>query len=392
MTQSSQLKPARKNVTPSNNVHLLSVVQSLEAGGRTVRIRDTNSGLQQSGIRTTTLSFKTPADWVQDLFGLDLRIRVREKSAGFDFSLFYFLIKFCLIHKVDVIHAHCETSFLYSGLVGRLTRIPVIGTYHRSDLSYFEPSLKLRLFARLLSGCVAISSHRQGLMMNQLGIKEEKIELIPGGVDLGQFDYNKVSKFNARQELGVDPGGKVLLALGHFGLIKGHDVLINALQKIKSDVSNVKLYIGGGGSDTDRLRLEAQVRNLNLEGEVVFLGQVARPELWLAACDVFVTVPREEGFGLVFAEAGAMKKPVVATRVGGIQDIIVDRKTGYLVEPENVVDVASAVTKLLTDPLLAARFGSAGLLHVENSFSKALLVERYCLMVGRYLPELAKKG
>ena len=80
-----------------------------------------------------------------------------------------------------------------------------------------------------------------------------------------------------------------------------------------------------------------------------------------------------------------MKKPVVATRVGGIQDIIVHQRTGYLVEPENVSEIAVAVTKLLDSPLLANRMGAEARLHVEKSFSKELLVQRYRSMVGRFV-------
>ena len=367
------------------NIILLSVVQSLEKGGRTIRIKDTNSGLQQSGVTTTTLSFKTPKAWVRELFGSDLEIVVKEKGAGFDFRLLFYLIGFCLRNKVDIIHAHCETSYLYSGLAGRLTGTPVIGTYHRSDLSYYQPQFKLKLFAKLLHGCVAISSQRMGLMVNQLGIKKDKIQLIPGGIDLERFDFSKTRKSQARQQLGIDSSAPVLLALGHLGGIKGHDVLIHALKRIQSKVSNVTLYIGGDGSEPDRLKLESLVASLGLADAVIFLGQVSAPEIWLAACDVFVTVPREEGFGLVFAEAGAMKKPVVATRVGGIQDIIIHQRTGYLVEPENVSEVAVAVTKLLDNPLLADRMGAEARLHVEKSFSKELLVQRYRSMVGRFV-------
>lgn len=374
---------------------LLSVVQSLEKGGRTVRIRDTNRGLQKMGlqqgsIKAITCSFKEPASWVREMFGPDLAIVVKEKGSGFDFGLLYYLVKFCVINRVGIIHAHCETSYLYGGLAGRLTGTPVIGTYHRSDLSYYQPLFKLKLFARLLTGCVAISSQRQGLMVDQLGIKADKIQLIPGGVDFDRFDVRKLPKSRIRQQLGLSERSKVLLALGHLGEIKGHDVLIKALQRVKAQFNNVQLYIGGDGSEADRDRLESLVSELGLTNSVVFLGQVTEPECWLAACDVFVTVPREEGFGLVFAEAGAMKKPVVASRVGGIQDIIDHQKTGFLVAPENEAETALAIIRLLSDPVLAEQFGNDALLRVEQHFSMALLVERYCRLMNFFVPVSAE--
>ena len=377
-----------ENLMTKQNIRLLTVVQSLEKGGRTIRIRDTNSGLQEKGINTSILCFKRPPHWVRELFPADQKIEVKEKGAGFDFKLLFYIIGYCLRNKVDILHAHCEPSYLYAGLAGKITSTPVVGTYHRSDLSYYEPKFKFKLFAKLLTACVAISCQRKELMTQNLSIPADKIWLIHGGVDLEKIAQQTIDQSTARQQLQISSADKVLLALGHLGEIKGHDILIKAVHLIKSKVENLRLYIGGDGSDQERKVLQELIKSLDLEDSVVLLGQVSNPVTWFSACDLFVMAPREEGFGLVFAEAGAMARAVVATKVGGIQDIILHEKTGLLVDSEQVSQVADGVIRLLENPTLAQKMGQAASTRVHECFSHDAMVSHYHSLIEQLVHEL----
>jgi glycosyltransferase involved in cell wall biosynthesis len=144
-----------------------------------------------------------------------------------------------------------------------------------------------------------------------------------------------------------------------------------------------------------RGELEAQARRLGLAPHVRFAGWRDNVAEVLALADVFVLPSESEGFGRVLVEAMAMGRPVVATNVGGIPDIVLDGETGLLVEPADPAALASAVGALLDEPARAARLGAAGRARAESTFSLGAhvdAVERvYDEIIGRAAPEARRR-
>lgn len=356
---------------------VLELVQSLEKGGRTKRILDTSSGLSRSGWRVKILSMAEPAPWVRTGYTGSASWLSLPKRPGLDLLYIYRLARLLRSEKVALVHAHCESSYFYGGIAAKLAGIPIVGTYHRSDLAYFQPSLRLRRFARLLTGAVAISRDRKQLMTAHLGIPEDRITLIHGGVDLSSCQPLSVDCIEPlKQKLGVE-GKRVLLSVGHLGSIKGHDVTIAAIAQITERWPDLLLVIAGDGFAEDYQRLEVLVDSLDLSNHVTLLGQVHNVPEWLNICEFFVQPSIEEGFGLVFVEAGACRKAVVATAVGGIKDIVVDGQTGLLVDPDNADALASAIECLLQAPERAIAMGEAGLQRIQASFSLNSMAAKY---------------
>ena len=163
---------------------------------------------------------------------------------------------------------------------------------------------------------------------------------------------------------------------------KGQDTLIRGMGLLRSLVPGAVLLIAGDGPD--RLRLEGLAREAP-PGSVVFAGEVPDADLpaHYAACDVFAVPCRSrwmglevEGFGIVFLEAGASRKPVVAGRSGGAGEAVEDEATGLLVEGDEPKATALAVAQLLTDGTRAERFGRAGRSRVEREFTWARQANR----------------
>jgi glycosyltransferase involved in cell wall biosynthesis len=143
------------------------------------------------------------------------------------------------------------------------------------------------------------------------------------------------------------------------------------------------LYLAGDGNEADRSRLERLIVELGLSGRVTLLGQIHDPERWLAASDLFVQPSREEAFGLVYAEAAASGIPVVATRVGGIPEIVLDGESGLLVESEDAGALATAIVELLSDPARRERMGESARRRAELHFSIEKMAKSYAeLMRG----------
>lgn len=160
----------------------------------------------------------------------------------------------------------------------------------------------------------------------------------------------------------LSPGGgspPVLLCVASLIRRKGHDVLIDALDRIR-DLSWRCRLVGGDGFDPDwASALRARVAALDLSGRIAFAGPVADPAPDFAAADIFVLPSRHEGYGMVFAEALARGLPVVAARAGAVPDVVPEA-AGALVPPEDPDALAAALRRLIVDPqaMAAARDAS----------------------------------
>ena len=356
---------------------ILELVQGMEKGGRTKRIVETATGLSQHGWQVKILSMTPAANWVKSQYEGQVEWLELYRRPKLDLQYVFRLAKLLKKEGISLVHAQCEASYFYGGLAARLCGIPVVGTYHRSLLKYYEPNWKLRFRARLLTRAVAISNDRMNLMISGLNIGADKITLIHGGIDLDAFQLLPPAEVQRlKQEFGME-NRRVLLSVGHLGPIKGHQVTIQALPLVLERFPDIICVIAGDGAPEDYEYLNGMIEDLGLSGHVKLLGQVHNVIEWLNICDLFVQPSLEEGFGLVFVEAGACKKPVVSTAVGGIKDIVKDKETGLLVKPGDVNGLAEAINTLLADPQKASDFGEAAFKHVHDSFSLNNMSDKY---------------
>ncbi|AWL11651.1 Lipopolysaccharide core biosynthesis mannosyltransferase LpcC [Saliniradius amylolyticus] len=350
---------------------ILEVVQSLDKGGRTVRFCDTVEGLRSQGQTVTAVSLKAPTVNIK----LD-DVVVLPRKEGLNWRLFFQLARLIRKRRISLIHAHCELSQFYAGVVGRLLGVPVVGTFHRSDVSRYRPSALNWVLKRCLSRFIAVSSERMALIQSQLDLPPDQCAVVHGGTAVGpEPDGEQISAI--RQQLSLNQDQFVILSLGHLGAIKGHQDSIQALALAIERGSCAHLYIAGEGSSEEQQRLLELTSVLGLNTRVSFLGQLNNAPQWLTACDIFLLPSREEAFGLVFIEAGAKAKPVIATHVGGIPDIVMDQQTGILVPPASPERIAEAIVKLENDAELCQRLGAAAYQRVATRFSRQHMVSNY---------------
>jgi phosphatidyl-myo-inositol dimannoside synthase len=215
---------------------------------------------------------------------------------------------------------------------------------------------------------------------------EVPLTLLFPGVDERRFSQD-VDGSSVRDRHGVVDG--MILCASRLVPRKGQDVLIAGMGLVRDLASGATLVLVGDGPD--RSRLEELARSAPT-GSVIFAGQVADDELpsYYAACDVFAMPCRSrwgglevEGFGIVFLEAAASGKPVVAGRSGGAAEAIIDQETGVLVEAREPKAVALAVGSMLRAPQTASRMGRAGRLRVEQAFTWKRQAERLVEVLAR---------
>ena len=171
-------------------------------------------------------------------------------------------------------------------------------------------------------------------------------------------------------------GKKVLLTVGRLVERKGHDYVIKALPDIIKEIPEIHYLIVGDG--VYRNELERLSGKLNIRDFITFAGFIPDDELpeYYAMCDVFIMVSREikekgdvEGFGIVYLEANAMKKPVIAGRSGGITDAVEDGVNGILVNPTEEKEIARVIIKSMKDDKMRRGLGESGYKRVVEKFS-----------------------
>lgn len=200
------------------------------------------------------------------------------------------------------------------------------------------------------SSLVAAVSHDTRARLVALGVEEQRVVLLPNTVDAARFTIGaRPRALAARLGLADEP---VLLTVGRLTLYdraKGVDCVLTALPAIVRRIGNIRYVVVGDGDN--RPRLEAYAASLGVADRVTFVGTVAADELpdYYRLCDVFVMPSKKEGFGIVFLEALACGRPVIAADFGGARDPLLGGELGRLVPPDDPDRLADAVVDVLAD-------------------------------------------
>lgn len=295
------------------------------------------------------------------------------------FRLLWAAWKICRSQPIRAIHCGQMFSGGFAGYAcRRLLGIRYYLYAYGADLLEFRNRFPwgpiLKRFLQRASRIVAISNFTRSALL-ECGVREERIELVYPAIDLDRF-AGEVEAEQVRREWGWE-GKAVILSVARLVERKGQDTIILALARVAERVPQVHYAIGGSGPY--RERLEALAVEEGVEERVEFLGFVdeeALAELY-AGADLFSMVSREilevgevEGFGIVYLEANAAGRPVLAGRSGGVEDAVVDGETGLLVDPEDVDEVVEALVRLLRDEELRSRLGTQGRERVHRDFDR----------------------
>lgn len=281
---------------------------------------------------------------------------------------------------VDVLHSHKFGSNVWAAGLTSLARPPVF-VAHEHTWSYSGNRLRILLDRRLIApradAFVAVSRDDQRKMVEIERIPPEKTRFIPNGIDLEPAPEGAGKRI--RQELGLGDDQPVIGTVATLRAQKALDVLIEAALILREEFTDIVVLIAGGADPSaaeEAARLKTLVDRLGVGETVRFLGPRDDVPSLLSALDVAVISSDYEGSPLSAMEYMEAALPVVATRVGGVPDIVVDGETGFLAPPRDPVAIASAVTRLLAEPDLARRMGEAGRRRRRAEFDLSVTVRR----------------
>ncbi len=285
----------------------------------------------------------------------------------------------------DLIHGHwIIPTGLIAAWAGSKARKPVVLSAHGSDVLVWAN--KGGIFRRLCQWTLrrsrqcSVNSQPMQDAVAQLGMSANFAPIIYElGVDAQRFHpRNDGSAW--RSSMGAARDDLVVLSVGHLVARKGADILLQAAAHIAPDTPCLRIAIAGDGPE--RARLERLARDEGIADRTTFLGAVRHAsvhELY-AGCDIFALTSRSEGMGIVLLEAMASGKPVVATRVDGIPDIVQDEATGLLASNEDVFSLARQLARLCADPDLRRHLGLRGRAVIEERFLPGQQIERVIAM------------
>ena len=269
----------------------------------------------------------------------------------------------------DLVHLHTGRATWLGGLAARWTGVSAVTT-RRMDRVVRRGWRTRLIYESLVVRAVAISPS----VANRLaegGVPASRLRTIPSAVDPAAL-VPRVGRERTRTAEGLAPDALLLLSLANLFERKGLDVLLRALARLPE---RPWLWIAGDGPE--RGALERLAGDLGVSPHVRFLGARNDAADLLAACDVFVLPSRLEGLGVAALEAMAAARPVVASRVGGLAEAVVEGRTGLLVAPDDPPALAAALERVLEDAELRAALGAAGPGRLAEGFLAEQMVESY---------------
>ena len=308
------------------------------------------------------LLFRSPGRWFAAA-RLAWRIRPPGVRAAL-WQAFYFaeagILADFLQHR-GVVHLHNhfgDSSGTVALLTSILTVIPFSYTMHGPTLFYEPKKWRLDVKTEYASFVVCIShfSRSQGMLFSDVA-HWDKLRIVHCGVFPEDYRSNQRQRY-----------GKQLLFVGRLAAVKGLPVLMEAVGSLRQDHPDLHLTIVGDGAD--RVMLENLAKKIGLTEAVTFAGYLSQQEVskCMEAADIFVLPSFAEGVPVVLMEAMASCMPVVATRVGGVEELVVSGETGLLVAPGDVKSLAEAIAALFEDPERCALMGGAGRARVVSEF------------------------
>ncbi len=300
------------------------------------------------------------------------------------------------VRDANIVHCHTWYTHFAGCMLQQLLRIPMVLTTHSLEPhrpwkveqlgnAYHASTWLERTAYQNADGVIAVSESMKRDVMELYGVREDRIRIIPNGVSTREFRKSPNPELLRRH--GIDPEKPMVLFVGRITRQKG---VLHLVRAVPHFPKGTQVVLCAGMPDTPEIgaEMEALVRGLQTDGEhpVFWIPKMLpRDELasFYSHASVFVCPSVYEPFGLINLEAMACSTPVVASRVGGIPGVIVEGKTGLLVdvdavggdnfEPKNPAafsrGLAEAVTSLLQNPQRRADFGSAGLKRVQDHFA-----------------------
>jgi len=305
-----------------------------------------------------------------------------------DLRRIFHLTHFLRIGDFDLVQCHLEHANIIGALCGRLSGLPVVATMHstRRGSWRFSSAMEfleiwcMRLFAkRIMAVAYRIADNYQ------VRLRGKPIDVIPNAVSVPE-EISKDERTRLRQEIAGDASRPIVISVGRLSPPKGYEDLVTAFSFLTSTYPKVLLIIVGEGPLFEKIR--AQIKELDLEKNIVLLGIRQDVPRLLASSDIYVSSSHWEGLPLTILEAMMTALPIVATSVGDVPRLVTP-EVGFLLHPHQPQLLAESIEKLLDDPKMRKQMGATARAQVMQNYSPQVRMERILSLYQKVLPRKA---
>ena len=370
-------------IVSGSGINTALTMQGSSACGAEVGLASAPGGKLEALVREAGMPFYPIRNFVSEL------------SPFKDLHALWQLDRLLAREKFDLVHTHNSKAGFLGRLAARRNRVPIVihtvhgFAFHEAENWVFRHLFILleRMAARWCDQMIAISQPMLEWAQREKIAPPEKFVKIYSGIEVERF-RNQPPRPELKSRFGIEAEETVIGVVSKLWEGKGHEHLIDAMARLLDSGHRLKLLIVGEGYLEEKLR--EKVKHLGIEKAVVFTGFWSNVPEITALLDVSVLPSFYEGMGRVVLEAMAAGKPVVATRVGGLTELVEDQVSGYLIPPGDVSALVKRLESLITNPDLRQKMGQKGAQRIQQEHSAETMVKMIHQVYQRHLvPEKA---
>lgn len=368
---------------------IMQILPSLESGGVERGVIDLSKELKKQGFNPIVVSSGGALVYNLKEAGIaHIILDVKTKNPLKIYKNIKILQDLITQNKVDLVHIRSRAPMISGYYACKNSGVKLVSTVHGPySLTIFKnKDSKLKKFYNSFmvksDKIIAVSNFIKDYILQNYGdlCDAKKISVIARGVDLKAFDPDAIfvnRTIELAKKWGIPEDKKIILFPARITSWKGHEFLIEALKKVKSDF--ICIFAGSDhGHEEFKKKIQQKIIDENLAGKIKFVGAINDMAVTYQLANLVISASiKPEAFGRVAIEAQAMKKVIIATKIGGSLETIIDKKTGFLVKNGDVNALAKLIDKVLKmkDEETKA-IGEAARINVEKNFSNQLMYQR----------------
>ena len=364
-------------------MRVMHVMYSLEPGGMEFGVLKVVNGLDRRRVSSSVCS-TTTGGRLRELVASHVPVFEMRRRRGNDPGLVWQLFQLFRRERPHVVHTHAWGTLVEGLVAARLARVPLVVHGEHGTLQLRPHQRRIQRWGwGLVDQVLSVSSRLASRMAAETRFPEGRVETIRNGVDLSRF--GRLERAEARRLAGLPEGDVLVGTVGRLVPVKDQATLIDAMALLSARGVRARLVLAGDGPLTADLVARAARRGIS--DRVAFLGHRPDVENVLAGLDIFVLSSVSEGLSNTILEAMASGLPVVATRVGGAEELLDEGRTGLLVPPGHPEKLAGAIEELIVDEPRRRAMGQRARQRAEQEFALPVMIGRYEQMYLRLAQE-----